>query len=217
MMTAITNGLDALRMRYNAHLSALAAAVQAERASGASKLAELESLVSSLKVQVASLQSNVSTAEDALVQERSASVALRQRVTNLNAELDTVKASLKSTTENATAASAQVVVLTKKLSDTSDQVRLGYVHQWLERRFQPAHCWGLQLTKANESLTETTAELQQAKTAAANLERETREKVESLTQRALKAEAQFTEESRQRAELEARLVSTESQVSSIFR
>jgi hypothetical protein len=75
----------------------------------------------------------------------------------------------------------------------------------------------LQLTKANESLTETTAELQQAKTAAANLERETREKVESLTQRALKAEAQFTEESRQRAELEARLVSTESQVSSIFR
>jgi hypothetical protein len=75
----------------------------------------------------------------------------------------------------------------------------------------------LQLTKANESLTETTAELQQAKTAAANLERETREKVESFTQRALKAEAQFTEESRQRAELEARLVSTESQVSSIFR
>lgn len=122
MLTAVTTALQRLRKRMAAHLAALHAATQAQRASEANKVVQLEETVSGLRLQVASLQTAVSAAEDSLAKERASNATLRQRVTALTTEVEVAKASQHSTAADASASSAQVAELTRRLGDASEEV-----------------------------------------------------------------------------------------------
>lgn len=207
----MSSALVRLRARYSCQLASLAAAVQAQRASEASRLAGLEDTVSALKLRVAALEGSLATCEANLSKERSAGATLRQRLASINTELEVAKASHHSTAENASAATAQVTDLSRKLGEASEEVcKLGVCVCacvcFICFPMRP------QLVKTNLALTEALAELKDTSAKYTLLQTESAARIDTLNARVRKAEASAEEESNQNAALVAKLSTVENQV-----